>query len=908
MPQQDAAHRLLDLVKAVWPDWDGPDHPAFKSEELDYKRKASQAAEELLSEQALGLIVERGDWDELFGRVRKVAGMTNLLYLATPSSGDLAILHADDFDPSTFCPAFVDLLHGPGAGPERLERFTAFVKGAGLPNKWTFPTYFLFLLHPRTDLFVKPSRAKWLCTFFGAPDAWSSRPSADTYRRLLSFHQQVAAALPDPDAADMIVLQSLVWVAEYQAHESEPWISTGKRQELRDLVTKMCRDYLPSTHGQQHLALYETVRTKGRDNWRDVLQTLDKGEDVTDLVLTGLLPHRDTQANRERGAWVHWAPAVTKDVRSWFEGAGWVSPEKWPAVSRAIVTFVRQMLDHPDEAETHCAQFVESGLARGFAAGMLSPILNTLAPDEWALFNSKAQTVLRYFTSQDYTTSLEDYTDASWAMLATVEESNELLQGPGLEGVRPADAWDMLCHWLVTTIKHPLGGAVVTWKVAPGELAEIWDQCREGEYIGVGWTEFPDLSDLDRSTFDSHRDNVIATRPELHRTKSGLEQLWRFARQIREGDRIVANRGTSEVLGIGTVTGPYYYVEGADFPHRLPVSWDDVTARRVNKPGWRKTVVRLKPDDLEEIENSATLTPGGRIREPPTTYDEGPAIPPQNLQLPYPRTLLLEETGVSTDELDDWLEALEHKRQIVLYGPPGTGKTWIAERLARHVVAETDGYLDVLQFHPSYAYEDFLQGLRPIPTDGGYPRYEVIDGRFVKFCSEASRRAGPCVLIIDEINRANLSRVFGELMYALEYRDREVRLAVDGTPFQIPRNVRIIGTMNTADRSIALVDHALRRRFAFIRLAPRFETLSRYHEERGTSVDGLIDVLREVNADIADTHYEIGTSFFLVEDLETRLPAIWRMEIEPYLEEYFVGQPSIVTKYRWGQVADRCLP
>src|SRR5690606_31193687 len=139
--------------------------------------------------------------------------------------------------------------------------------------------------------------------------------------------------------------------------------------------------------------------------------------------------------------------------------------------------------------------------------------------------------------------------------------------------------------------------------------------------------------------------------------------------------------------------------------------------------------------------------------------------------------------------------------------PPGTGKTYLAQRLARFLIGTGDGFVDLVQFHPAYAYEDFIQGIRPVAQPDGSLSYEMTPGRFLQFCAEARRREGPCVLIIDEINRANLSRVFGELMYLLEYRDQEIPLAGGGV-FSIPTNVRLLGTMNTADRSVALVDHA----------------------------------------------------------------------------------------------------
>ena len=179
--------------------------------------------------------------------------------------------------------------------------------------------------------------------------------------------------------------------------------------------------------------------------------------------------------------------------------------------------------------------------------------------------------------------------------------------------------------------------------------------------------------------------------------------------------------------------------------------------------------------------------------------------------------------------------------------------------------------------------------------------YALQDGTFKRFCDRARARTGPCVLVIDEINRANLSRVFGELMYLLEYRGDEIPVAYGGT-FGIPDNVFIIATMNTADRSIALVDHALRRRFAFIRLAPNYEILRRFFRNGGYQPDGLIEVLKEVNSEIRDEDYHLGISFFLTAELPEHIEDIWRMEIEPYLEEYFFDQRDKLNRFRWDAI------
>ena len=286
----------------------------------------------------------------------------------------------------------------------------------------------------------------------------------------------------------------------------------------------------------------------------------------------------------------------------------------------------------------------------------------------------------------------------------------------------------------------------------------------------------------------------------------------------------------------------------------------------------------------------------------PVTAIESLAGSDEELQPEYTLEKCAADTGFDLETLSMWRDAIERKGQAVLYGPPGTGKTYMAEALAKGLIGGGDGFSEVVQFHPAYAYEDFMQGIHPRTSREGGLEFVMVPGRFLDFCREAQGRSDTCVLIVDEINRANLSRVFGELMYLLEYRDAAVPLAGGGM-FRIPENVRIIGTMNTADRSIALVDHALRRRFAFLALRPRDEVLRRFHEGTGQSVDALIEKLAELNKAIDDENYHVGITFFMDPDLDTHLEAIWRMEIEPYLEEYFFDDSTTVDRFRWEKVA-----
>jgi hypothetical protein len=288
-----------------------------------------------------------------------------------------------------------------------------------------------------------------------------------------------------------------------------------------------------------------------------------------------------------------------------------------------------------------------------------------------------------------------------------------------------------------------------------------------------------------------------------------------------------------------------------------------------------------------------------------------------SVSAPYSLTQCAADTGMDETLLAQWIGAIERKGQAILYGPPGTGKTFLAKHMARHLCerdrlsteqdplqqasANAGGFWELVQFHPAYAYEDFLQGIRPHTRTDGSLEYPLMPGRFLEFCRRAETCQRRCVLVIDEINRADLAQVFGELMFLLEYRKQTIPLAAGGV-FRIPTNVRLLGTMNTANRSIALLDQALRRRFAFLPVPPNYEVLRRYHEGSNFPVEGLISVLERINHEIGDANYALGITFFLLKDLAAQVESIWRFEIEPYLEEYFFERLENVDPFRWERV------
>ncbi len=292
--------------------------------------------------------------------------------------------------------------------------------------------------------------------------------------------------------------------------------------------------------------------------------------------------------------------------------------------------------------------------------------------------------------------------------------------------------------------------------------------------------------------------------------------------------------------------------------------------------------------------------------------DDEPEVPRE----PPPRKTLAEadfsqlarELLYNEADLQEIATLLDDKRQVIFQGPPGTGKTYAAREFARFL-ADSDQHVTLVQFHPSYAYEDFIQGYRPTLTDEGQAGFALRDGPLVTAARKARGEPdSPHFLIIDEINRGNLAKVFGELYFLLEYRDDAIRLqyeAEDDEPFSLPKNLYVIGTMNTADRSIALVDLALRRRFHFVEFhpdkAPIKGLLGRWLKRHARGMEWLPAVVDRANDRLdrgGDRHAAIGPTYFMKDDLdEDKLALVWKHNVLPYIEERLYGQSERLAEF-----------
>ena len=369
---------------------------------------------------------------------------------------------------------------------------------------------------------------------------------------------------------------------------------------------------------------------------------------------------------------------------------------------------------------------------------------------------------------------------------------------------------------------------------------DFWEMMRDSNCVAIGWADTRDLSAItnDKAGKDLIRQVLHSQDPHIHPTAAGkaAQQIFNFRWTIANDDLVLASNGAT-VLGIGRVIGDYTYDSSSDFPHRRSVEW-------LSLEPWQQ------PDQQPDIEGKLTTVSRMKreknlLEAEKRIYGASPIKPPDQppeLKTPGSFTPLPRLTGIPAR-----IQAiLERKGQVILYGPPGTGKTYWAEVAARELAARVsfgktfeqltseqkacilgdddhaDGMVRLCSFHPAYGYEDFLEGFRP-ESMNSQMHFILRDGVFKKVCKDAyARPEYRFYLIIDEINRGDIPRIFGELLSVLEKdkRGKTILLPLTGKPFRVPDNVYVIGTMNTADRSIALLDTALRRRFGFIELMP----------------------------------------------------------------------------------------
>lgn len=411
------------------------------------------------------------------------------------------------------------------------------------------------------------------------------------------------------------------------------------------------------------------------------------------------------------------------------------------------------------------------------------------------------------------------------------------------------------------------------WLYSPGEQAVKWEEFYNEGIMAIGWDKLENLENYtDRKSILEALRNNYGGREKQPNWVSAIDDFCNGENKINVGDIVIAKKGTKTLLGYGEITSDYYFDDKrAAYKHCRKVKW-------VKKGEW----------DVDDNLPRKTLTD--------TTLEKAR----------YLRNIMNENTN--KQENNHMIELLKYKPQIILQGPPGTGKTREAKRIAKALLGlgendslEGNEQFKLIQFHPSYSYEDFVRGIIAENTDGNIS-YVTKDKILAEFAKKALKdKDTPYVLIIDEINRANLSSVLGELIYALEYRGEAVQsmYAIEGeNNLILPPNLYIIGTMNTADRSVGHIDYAIRRRFAFVNVLPKelegnfdknlFKAVSKLfienYDEYINNTDTELERAKTLSPEFKPEDVWLGQSYFITKN--TPINIRWEYEIKPILLEY----------------------
>ena len=432
------------------------------------------------------------------------------------------------------------------------------------------------------------------------------------------------------------------------------------------------------------------------------------------------------------------------------------------------------------------------------------------------------------------------------------------------------------------------------WVYAPGEGSYMWEDFYKRGVMAIGWNEIGDLSLFkNKSEIKEAMKKIYG--PNLS-YQNATHATWQFANEMKVGDIIFVKKGRSQLIGRGIVTSDYFYdSEAEEYNHIRIVNWTHHGEWPYPGKAAMKTLTDVTPyiDVVEELKN---------------IFDDDTSEDVEKSYSSYTKEDFLNDVFMSEEEYERLRSVLVFKKNIILQGAPGVGKTYTAKRLAYSFIGEKNvDRVKMVQFHQSYSYEDFIMGFRP--SDIGF---ELRKGTFYNFCKLAELdTVNDYFFIIDEINRGNLSKIFGELFMLLENdkRGASLQLVYSDEKFAIPDNLYIIGMMNTADRSLAMLDYALRRRFAFFELKPGFETdgfKSYQLTINNSKLNNLITCIKNLNYAIVSDEtlgegFCIGHSYFCnlkPESVDDQVISnIVEYELVPLLKEYWFDEPNLVIEW-----------
>ena len=533
----------------------------------------------------------------------------------------------------------------------------------------------------------------------------------------------------------------------------------------------------------------------------------------------------------------------------------------------------------------------ESGKIPFDVVDSLPRIEQKISSDKYFEIAEKLQTYL-----QSDRTTLKDFKELSFEAWTYSEQVNQEERAAKVQSQRD-DKGSALADEDVDTVHY--------WIYSPGDSACKWDEFYKTGIMAIGWGEIGDLKVF--ASKEDMKKKMKETYDPLRHYKNVALATWQFTNEMKPGDVVFAKKGMHQIIGRGVVKSDYIFDDSVEdeFKNIRQVDWTD--NGQWPHPG--QAVMKTLTDITAYTDYVEQLN---ALFE---TEDDGDETEDDDSKFPvYTKADFLygKEDGkdrvfMSEDDYNTLVGLVKNKKNVILQGAPGVGKTFVAKRLAYSMMGKKNPHRVMLvQFHQSYSYEDFIEGFRPVSSGG----FEIKKGSFYNFCKKAQYDPEhEYFFIIDEINRGNLSKIFGELFMLIENdkRGNELQLLYSDEKFFVPKNVYIIGMMNTADRSLAMLDYALRRRFAFFDMKPAFDTEGFFEYRKklaNKKFDKLITTVENLNKVISTDDslgegFCIGHSYFcnLNHVSDKMLSDIVEYELIPMLKEYWFDEPLKVQEW-----------